>query len=60
MTAAAATQLGIPSFGNVAAGVPFSMTVDALDPYGNIDPTFSGDVTLALGNNPSGATLGER
>ena len=58
VTAAAATQLSISSFGNVASGLPFSITVDAVDPYGNIDPTFSGDVTLALANNPNGATLG--
>jgi len=49
----AATHLAIPSFGNVIAGVPFRMTVDALDPYGNVDPTFSGDVTLALADNPA-------
>jgi autotransporter-associated beta strand protein len=55
---ATATQLGIHSFGSVAAGSPFSMTVEATDPYGNVDPTFSGNVTVALANNPSGATLG--
>ena len=58
MTAAAATQLGFSYIGNVAAGAPFSVTVDAPDSYGNVAPTFNGDVTLALANNPSGATLG--
>src|SRR5262249_44844127 len=26
--------------------------------YGNVDPNYNGTVTLSLGNNPTGATLG--
>ena len=29
-----------------------------LDPYGNVDPTFNGNVTLALANNPGGSYAG--
>ena len=58
VTPAAATQLNIPYVNNVTAGSPFSITVNALDPYGNVDPTYSGDVTLALANNPGVSTLG--
>ena len=58
VTPAAATQLSIPYVNNVTAGSPFSITVNALDPYGNVNPTYSGDVTLALANNPGVSTLG--
>ncbi len=59
VNAAAATQLVVNApYGAVVAASPFSVTVDAEDPYGNIDPTFSGDVTLALASGPAGATVG--
>jgi hypothetical protein len=59
VTAQPATQLAVVGpGGNVLAGSPFSVTVDAEDPYGNLAPGFSGSVTLALANNPTGATLG--
>src|SRR5205814_9826178 len=32
--------------------------VRALGASGNLVPTFTGDVTVALGNNPGGSTLG--
>src|SRR5207248_6965177 len=32
--------------------------VTALDPAGNLVPRFTGSVTVALGNNPGGSTLG--
>ena len=59
MTPAAATQLfaANPS-GNVLTGSPFSLAVSALDPYGNVATSFGGSVTLALGNNAGGGTLG--
>ena len=40
------------------ANGPFSLTVHAEDPYGNVDPTFNGSVTLSLATNPGSATLG--
>ena len=59
VTALAATQLEVwgPD-SNVLPGSAFGMTILAEDPYGNMDPSFSGDVTLALMNSPGGATLG--
>src|SRR5207253_9940344 len=30
----------------------------AEDQYGNVDPTFTGSVAIALASNPGGATLG--
>ena len=32
--------------------------VKAEDAFGNVNPTFTGSVTLALATNPNGATLG--
>ena len=52
MTALAATQLSISSFGDVTAGVTFSVTVDAVDPYGNTDMNFNGNITLSLAAIP--------
>jgi dUTPase len=54
-----ATQLVAESLGgNTLIGSPFSAVVLAEDPYGNIDPSFRGDVSLALANSPPGALLG--
>ena len=58
VTAQSATQLSIIPLGNVVANGPFSLTVNAEDQYGNIDPTFNGDVTLSLGSGSGGAALG--
>ena len=33
------------------------MVIAAEDPYGNLDPTVTGSVTVALAINPGGATL---
>ncbi len=41
-----------------APGTGFGLTVSAEDPTGHLDPTFQGTITLALGHNPSGASLG--
>lgn len=35
-----------------------AVQVTALDPAGNLVPTFTGNVTIGLGNNPGGSTLG--
>ena len=43
---------------SVTAGTPFGLTVEAEDSSGNLDSSFNGTVTVALANNPGGATLG--
>jgi FKBP-type peptidyl-prolyl cis-trans isomerase 2 len=60
VTPAAASQLwfSYSPASPVTAGSSFEVTVAAEDPYGNVDTNFSGSVTLALANNPTGATLG--
>ena len=40
------------------AGTPFSITVEAEDSFGNLVPSFNGNVTLALSDNPNGESLG--
>jgi dUTPase len=56
---APATKLEVfPLFGGVVSDTPFTAYVQAEDPDGNIDTSYSGNVTLSLGNNPTGATLG--
>jgi virginiamycin B lyase len=42
----------------VAAGAGFGLTVAAEDGAGNVITSFDGTVTVALGSNPGGATLG--
>ena len=61
ITPGTATQLAFsvqPS--NIVAGAAISpaVQVSALDGAGNLVPTFAGSVTIALGNNPGGSTLG--
>jgi hypothetical protein len=60
VVAAPATHLVVVAQppGSVNAGSPFGLAVVAEDGFGNIDPSFTGGVTLALANNPGGATLG--
>jgi hypothetical protein len=60
VTAGAATQLVLTYAppADVTAGVGFSLNLAAEDQYGNVDPSFTGSVTLALADNPSGAALG--
>ncbi len=59
VTGAAATKLAaILPYSNILTSAPFTLTVNAEDPYGNVDPTFNGSVTLALSSNPGNATLG--
>jgi hypothetical protein len=47
-----------PPPGGVTAGSGFGLSVAAEDPDGTIDTTFSGAITLALGDDPAGASLG--
>jgi hypothetical protein len=44
--------------GSVLLGSQFGLTVSAEDPFDNVDPTFGGNVSVALLNNPAGAALG--
>ena len=59
VTPAAATALmvDLPS-GNVLAGGGFAVSVDATDPTGQLDPTYSGAVTLSLLSNAGAALNG--
>ena len=43
---------------SITAGTAFGLTVQAEDSSGNLDSSFNGTVTVALQNNPGGATLG--
>jgi uncharacterized repeat protein (TIGR01451 family) len=60
ITSGPATQL---EFGQQPSGTPAGatiappVTVRALDNDGNLDTSFSGSVTVAIGNNPSGGSL---
>ena len=42
--------------GGVIAGKPFSISVNALDLYGNLDTSFSGNVTVRLASGPGTLT----
>src|SRR5207244_5808950 len=57
-----ATQLACtvqPSTRAAGAATSPGVQVTALDPAGNLVPSFTGSITVALGNNPGGSTLGE-
>ena len=59
-TAAAATELTVTAQppGNITTGSAFGLTVVAEDAAGTMDPNYNGPVTISLGNNPAGGTLG--
>jgi hypothetical protein len=58
VTAGHATQLVVTTQpGGVVAGHTFSMVVSAEDNFFNIDPTFTGNVSVALANNPGNTSL---
>ena len=40
---------------SLAAGSPFGLTVDVEDSSGNLESSYDGPVTIALGNSPVGA-----
>jgi hypothetical protein len=61
ITPGTATQLAFtvqPSNTVAGAAINPAVLVTALDPAGNMVPGFTGDVTVAFGNNPGGSTLG--
>ncbi len=53
ITAAAADHLAFTAAPTTptTAGASFSVTVQALDPFGNVDATYSGPLTVAVGAN---------
>jgi dUTPase len=59
VTHGAATKLVVTSAvsATVTAGNPFGLAIAAEDPYGNVDTSYSGSITVGL-TNPGGATLG--
>ena len=57
VTPGLATKLVILGPGNVGLS-PFGLSILADDSFGNVDTTFTGNVTVALAANPGGATLG--
>lgn len=57
VTAGSATQLAAVGPGDVASSTAFTFQADGTDALGNIDPTFAGNVTVAIGTNPAGGTL---
>ncbi len=65
VTALSITQPGAPGqlvfttepLPSVAAGTIMNVVVSAEDTYGNVDPSFNGNVSIVLANNPGGSTL---
>ncbi len=60
IVAAAASQWVIATQppASVTAGAGFGLVVAAEDSFGNVAPSYTGNVSLALASNPGGATLG--
>src|SRR5207247_4530519 len=61
ITPGTATQLAltVQPTNTVAGGtITTAVQVTALDPTGHLVPGFTGSITVALGNNPGGSTLG--
>src|SRR5439155_19455287 len=61
ITPGTATQLVFtvqPSTTVAGAAISPAVQVSALDAANNVVPSFTGTVTVALGNNPGGSTLG--
>ncbi len=59
VTPAAASQLVVVSEppSSMLVGSTFGVAAAVVDPYGNIETSYSGNVALSFGVNPSGATL---
>ncbi len=60
ITSAAATRLVFtvqPTNTTVGASITPAVQVTALDAFGNVASGFTGNVTIAIGTNPSGGTL---
>ncbi len=60
VTPSTATQLVVTTQppASVTAGAAISVKISAEDQFGNVATAFTGSVTAALANNPSGTTLG--
>src|SRR6185437_4646269 len=61
ITPGTATQLAFtqqPTTTVAGGAISPAVQLSALDAAGNLVPTFTGNVTVALGNNPGGSTLG--
>jgi len=59
VVAAPATQLAVTRRpGGVIAGAKFALTVDAEDPYNNVDKSFGNQVTVGLESGSSGSLSG--
>jgi streptogramin lyase len=56
--AATALQITTQPPAYVGAGTSFGLTVSAVDGQGNVDTTYNGPITLALGTHPAGSALG--
>jgi hypothetical protein len=54
---AARLVVTVPPPDIVSLGSTFQVQVSAEDSHGTVDPSFMGDVTIQLANNPSNATL---
>ena len=59
VTPAAATQLVVQAQppATVTAGTSFGLSFAVADSYGNVEPSFSGPVTIVLLNDPDGGVL---
>jgi hypothetical protein len=54
-----ASQLAVSAApSDVTIGAPFEVDVSVEDAFGNVQTAYSGNVTLALADNPGGAALG--
>src|SRR5205823_12068723 len=58
VNAGAAARLALTPPSAATTGNPFTIAVAVQDSLGNTLPTFNGPVSVALGTNPTGATLG--
>jgi hypothetical protein len=52
------TNVPVDANGNALTNEPLTVEVTAEDQYGNLATGFNGNISVALGDNPAGATLG--
>jgi autotransporter-associated beta strand protein len=57
VTPASATQLDLQVVGPAIGGGSFTATVQAVDPFGNVDPSYNGSVALVVQTGPAGGML---
>ena len=62
ITPAAASQLVVTTQppASTIAGTAFGLAITAEDPYGNLTPSFTGQVTIALKKNPDNGNAGRQ